>query len=526
MTFLPIVDRELRVAARRKLTFWGRWWTAVLALVATFFFLLAVSFSQGRANLGNQLFVVLTGYAFFLCFFAGIVLTADCLSEEKREGTLGLLFLTDLRGYDVVLGKFFARSLNAFYGLVAILPATGLTLLLGGVTAGEFWRRNLALVNALFFSLAVGICVSAYSRDSRRALTNTLGCLLTLVLGLPALASLGSVVWPSAWLQAASGVSPLTSFRLAADSLYTGGPSGYWIGLLSSHFFGWLLLAVASWALPRRWQDQPPKPKRAAVLQATRWRRPANVAHRTRIRGQLLSLNPVYWLASLEPASDIGLKLIVLAYALFAVGQAMFFPDEIQHFFSFTLAFPFGMLLKVIFAYTVGRFFVEARRSGALEMVLGTPLTSREILRGHAMALRRTFQAPILFFLCLTFLPVVGGHLFHPTSESDFSSALLVPSFQAAYLTLDFFAIYWAGIWLAISIKRPSLAPALTVLFVAVLPTMFCVLGVFVDLVFIAWGASNLGQDLRLLAARRQELTASNTWTHTSPSGVPPIIPR
>ena len=29
--------------------------------------------------------------------------TADSLSAEKREGTLGLLFLTDLRGYDVVL---------------------------------------------------------------------------------------------------------------------------------------------------------------------------------------------------------------------------------------------------------------------------------------------------------------------------------------------------------------------------------------------------------------------------------------
>ena len=32
-------------------------------------------------------------------------MTADCLSEEKREGTLGLLFLTDLRGYDIVVSS-------------------------------------------------------------------------------------------------------------------------------------------------------------------------------------------------------------------------------------------------------------------------------------------------------------------------------------------------------------------------------------------------------------------------------------
>ena len=57
---------------------------------------------------GKALYTTLTGFAFGLCLLAGVLLTADCLSEEKREGTLGLLFLTDLKGYDVVLGKFMA----------------------------------------------------------------------------------------------------------------------------------------------------------------------------------------------------------------------------------------------------------------------------------------------------------------------------------------------------------------------------------------------------------------------------------
>ena len=37
MTFLPIVDRELRVAARRKSTYRIRAWTAVIALAVGFF---------------------------------------------------------------------------------------------------------------------------------------------------------------------------------------------------------------------------------------------------------------------------------------------------------------------------------------------------------------------------------------------------------------------------------------------------------------------------------------------------------
>ena len=85
--------------------------------------------------------------------FTGVRSTADCLSEEKRDGTLGLLFLTDLKGYDVVGGKLVATSLNAFYGLTAIFPLLAIPLLMGGVTNGEFWRMALVLANTFLFSL-------------------------------------------------------------------------------------------------------------------------------------------------------------------------------------------------------------------------------------------------------------------------------------------------------------------------------------------------------------------------------------
>src|SRR6059036_1500804 len=147
MTFLPIVDRELRAAARRKGTYRLRSWTAVVGMLAGFGFLLAYWVSPGRGNMGDSLFTVLSGYTFGLCALAGVFLTADCLSEEKREGTLGLLFLTDLKGYDVALGKFLGRSLRGFYALLAVFPILATTLTMGGVTAGEFWRMALVLVN-------------------------------------------------------------------------------------------------------------------------------------------------------------------------------------------------------------------------------------------------------------------------------------------------------------------------------------------------------------------------------------------
>jgi len=60
MTFLPIVQRELRVAARRRSTMRIRWWAAVLGLVLSLMSLLVISASRGR-SVGNPLFTCLTG---------------------------------------------------------------------------------------------------------------------------------------------------------------------------------------------------------------------------------------------------------------------------------------------------------------------------------------------------------------------------------------------------------------------------------------------------------------------------------
>src|SRR6266516_1718500 len=129
MTFLPIVDRELRVAARKRNTFWLRVVAALVALIIG-----GVSPFGGRGQMGGPLFAVLTWLSVGLALSAGLFFTSDCVSEEKREGTLGFLFLTDLHGYDVVLGKLLATSLRAICALLAVFPILAITLLMGGVT--------------------------------------------------------------------------------------------------------------------------------------------------------------------------------------------------------------------------------------------------------------------------------------------------------------------------------------------------------------------------------------------------------
>ena len=187
MTFLPVVGRELKVSSRRPATYWLRFFLVLAALVIWFFLLVTSRASLPAAQRGQILFVAMGVLALGFCLLAGVFLTADCVSEEKREGTLGLLFLTELKGYDVVLGKLMATSLHAAYGLLAVLPLLALPLLMGGVTPGEFWRATLALILTLFLSLSVGMLTSAFSRETRQAMSAALMAMLFLTGILPAL---------------------------------------------------------------------------------------------------------------------------------------------------------------------------------------------------------------------------------------------------------------------------------------------------------------------------------------------------
>ena len=96
MIVWPVLEREPRMRARQGTFYWSR---CVAAAVAS---LLAV-YSAGNfggilssAAVGSATFATLSWLGLLLAF-AAFAVTADCLSVERRQGTLGLLFLTELR---------------------------------------------------------------------------------------------------------------------------------------------------------------------------------------------------------------------------------------------------------------------------------------------------------------------------------------------------------------------------------------------------------------------------------------------
>jgi ABC-type transport system involved in multi-copper enzyme maturation permease subunit len=502
MTFLPILQRELRAASRRPSTHRIRCWCALLGIGASLLAVARGASIAGFASVINPLFAVQTACAFALALLVGAFLASDCLSEEKREGTLEMLLLTDLKSHDLVLGKFMATSLNAFCCLLALLPVTAVPLLQGGMTLGEFWRMALVLVNATFFSLAAGLWVSALVSDYARALGTTLVLLAMTTAGLPALAALGSRCGLSAgWLCIASA-SPLYSFARAGDITYGTQPGVFWVSILASHLLGWVFLALASVALAQMW------PSGSAWVPSRRFEcqpepSQASAARRRRRRARAFPRDIVLCL------TGDGVMLSWMAWAIVAGWAAVVCNGRLwpsQPILAYPGAKSFAFLLKILVAFQACRFFVEARRNGSLELLLCSPLLNADLITAQWQALRRLFLWPLVVFLLLELSTVaspIPSARFSPGLPPAVGSALetgFLGAFSLAMsLFLDILAVGWFGMWLALTTYRPALAPALTMLFVLVLPSCLFRLDLVADMLFVSWGTTRLQQDFRWL---------------------------
>lgn len=466
LTFLPVVERELLQACRRRSTHLTRLGIAAAGLVIGAWVMLIPEMSTPR-TLGMFLFVPLSILTHLYCLLVGVFRTADCLSEEKREGTLGLLFLTDLRGYDVVLGKLVASSINAFYGALALLPVLAIPLLMGGVTVQEFGRVTMAAVNTLLLSLAVGMFCSCLSRDERRPMVASLLILLFFTAGLPILAGVLHRHLPHrAWAEYVLIPSPGYAAFKAFDVNFrkaTSAINPFYASLLSTHLLSWTLLLASALILPRNWQDRPQTPATARFRVWLSRLRFGALGSRLRFRRRLLEVNPVYWLAArhrLKPL--LGWLPILIAALVWGVGLIVDRREWLDEGHYMITALLVQTTMKFWVASEATRALSIERQSGALELLLATPLSIRDVIRGHILALERQFAAPVVAMLVADIIFILSGH-------HDSDARIVLGAFIAVFAA-DMVSLTWVGLWRGLNSSRPNRAAAVALLQLLVLP--------------------------------------------------------
>ena len=486
MTFLPIVARELRVASRRRGTYSGRLWAAMIPIAVAVFWLPVLA-SQFSLSQGKALFSALSILTFGYCLLAGARSTSDCLSGEKREGTIGLLFLTDLKGYDVVLGKLVSSSLAAFYGLLATVPVLSLALLLGGVTLSEVGRMALLFANTLLFSMAAGVFASTLSRHDRRAMFATL-CIVLATAAIPYVLAAGyallkwqrfgqvpgSIFDLQRWLM----VSPVYAFYILRSSLVSSTMvQSFYHSILTTHLLAWALLIAASLIIPHTCRERPPGKLGTRWLHfRNRWSY-GKPSRRQAFRARLLDQNAFYWLAARDRIKAYYVWFFVAALGLIWCWTGWLVESFIFDWdMSFWLLFLLFAFLKVWLTSEVCNRLVEDRASGAFELLLSSPLDLREMAHGQTLALRRQFGWPVLVVLLLTYLLMRSSFRASHSGIEELELRLLFWSLMIM-LAADLVTLKWVGMWQAVTTNQVNRATMAACSRVLLLPTVVFVVG-------------------------------------------------
>lgn len=161
-----LLERSLRLDVRSR-------WTHGLRIVAV---LVGFAAMLSAANLpawfgapGLMFFSTIVPLNALLIAGAGISYFASTITEEKEEGTLGLMRMTGLGSLSILLGKFGSRLLQALLIVIVQLPFVLLGVTLGGVSPQQILVVMFELLTLTFLVANLALLMSVTSATSRQA---------------------------------------------------------------------------------------------------------------------------------------------------------------------------------------------------------------------------------------------------------------------------------------------------------------------------------------------------------------------
>ena len=171
MNIAAIVYREILVFSRNPKIYALR-----LALVGSIAVVWLLS-SEISSLSGPMSLRLLTYTAVTFFGVTAVFLSADTVSSERRNRTLGLLLLTPLKPAELLLGKLFSNSSHFLFCLIAVAPIFALTLLRGGLEWTDVVLELVNVVSMVVLALTVGLF---YSTIGHQKVFSVLLSLLTL----------------------------------------------------------------------------------------------------------------------------------------------------------------------------------------------------------------------------------------------------------------------------------------------------------------------------------------------------------
>ncbi len=495
MRLLPILVRELRVLCRKRGTYGMRLALAFPVLATGALFTLDYPGTGGDA-IAAQAAVCQILFAFGAAFAA-----SDSISSERREGTLGLLLLTPLRSYQVLLGKLLTRISQFLLCLWAVVPILSLPLLAGGVDPADVAWLIAGILAGCLLGMAIGLCASVLCKSAVASACLSFAFLLGLYIVPPVV---GEIVVGIAYNLNFYWWGPIAAIlesgaELTLNLAILGGLT------LSLILFSQLIFSIA-WILERRAGGTIPV-KEAASRQAPVHPAIGDLENPPRVLHSRYHRRGIFY-----RIGTVILLLPCLTFFIFYFHELLtgtlvsYFASDV--FILYIFGFPLMSLAYLKASLDAPSLIYEDRKTGMLELLLIAPLSRVALLRGlrhpvgtqliwnRSMILSLHLLA-ILMLCCLAWREwtVASG-----VSEIVLDSLILVLAHIGCVLTLpvELLSIRNLGIWLGLKTERPLKASLLIFLIHFVAPAILLPVILILAEEFQFWGWRDKGKALIL----------------------------
>lgn len=508
-----IIVRELFVSGKTIKTYLLRLVPPVLVLGILGAFALGDDFTEMVKD-GRFLFTVTLIVSLLYTILAGFFVSS-CISHEREEDTIGLLFLTPLKGMDVILGKFIAAGHLHFQSVLTLLPLEALAFLLGEVPLAAFLKMNLCIFCILLFTVSSGILISSFSANERISGVITIIFLAFSIFGICILVAL-SGFWlreygffsnfyqVKIWHETLFPFTPLGIFGIFLISTFTYiSPSMYqlaWGGLALLVFISILFLCIAVRIISRIWRKQTTIRGYSIRLFFMQILHKVNFGfskYRQNIRLKLLSNNPYDWITGRGSLPTLTLW-IVWSFAVIPIGYllclslrplssfiavlSLFLPAAeliVSSIISAPLCLISCLVLKYWLAYITCMRIHKDTVSGMLPLILSTTVTPQQIIISQIKTSFKRMILPLLFtgLIVLNYVLNYASKISLPTSYniempelSNFVAIYIPVAYGIILLCADLFTLSLVSIRISLKAKNLQHAFIRSLIFVLAIP--------------------------------------------------------
>ncbi len=535
----PIFMRELATVPRRKGHFPTR--AALLGLLAILGVTLwqaTVGFTKTAtlgetARFGLLYFQIVVYVELLLLLFFAALSAASTVSQEKDRRTFILLLLTDMKDYEIVLGKLLGSLLPLTAMLLTTVPVLAMLLLLGGIDPTQVIQAAVVLATAAYAAGSLGGLVALWRERTYQALALSVLALVLYICFALAIGQVGALLTDAVnWTVVQAWFDPFLAMQSVLEPPANGWkvlPPAYGFAIVMGGFFV-VLNTIGIWKL-RKWnpsgepimQREGPGVDPEANLNADELKQFRAKAHAAPGTVRAVGKNPILWRETKTLAYGRRPLLVKLAFGIvlalilyFAYGELTAPGGRTAYAAAYGLV-PVVVLSMLLVAAQAVTSITSERDGGALDILLVTDISPYEFVFGKLLGvIQNCWQFIVPPLLMTVGYAAVGALTKTPPTlgaveQFLFNLAPLVATAGAILLLFAFAIVLGLHVALRLTNSRLAIVNTLGTVFFLCVGTLICIYTIVINggsfanqwLSFIAFLVLGIGGLVWVLSADR-----------------------